>query len=179
MTRLIIALFLIAGPETIGQPRPSVVALPQRASLPENPCDLLTIGQVFAATGLEVIEMRRMPGIKEVVRARDEARNPGPGTLCNYRTRSEFGEINIYIPPQAERKAAQYWKERDDYFRTFGGSAQSIPGLGKDAWLAGGTGLRLLIRDDLYLGISTQYYQRRSRDVVINIARYVLRQFQN
>jgi hypothetical protein len=177
MIRLAIAMFLIADHWTIAQSRPSVVAFPQRALLPENPCDLLTIGQVFAATGLEVIEMRRVPGIDEIVRARDEGRNPGPGTICSYRTRSEFGEINIYIPPQADQKAAQYWKERDNYFRTFGGSAQPIPGLGKDAWIAGGSGLRLLIRDDIYLGISTQFYQRRSREVVINVARYVLRQF--
>jgi len=166
MIRLVIAMFLIADHWTIALSRPSVVAFPQRASLPENPCDLLTIGQVFAATGLEVIEMRRVPGIDEIVRAEKEGRNPGPGNICSYHTRSEFGEIHISIPPQAEQNAARYWKERDNYFRTFPGSAQPAPGLGTDAWIAGGTTLRLLIRDDLYLGISTQFYQRRSREVV-------------
>ena len=86
----------------------TVVAFPQRASLPENPCDLLTIGQVFAATGLEVIEMWRVPGIDEIIRARDEGRDPGPGSICSYHTRSEFGEMNISIPRQAEQNIARY-----------------------------------------------------------------------
>jgi hypothetical protein len=177
MIRLVIAILVIANDWTIAQGHPSISTFLQFPSLPENPCELLTIQQISFATGLEVIEMRRVPDIAEIVRAQEEGRNPGPGNICSYRTISEFGEINIDIPPQAERNVGHYWKTRDSYFRTFPGSADPISGLGKDAWIGGGTSLHVLVRDDVHLGISTQFYQRRSREVVVDVARYVLRQF--
>lgn len=68
MIRLIIATFLIADHWTIAQSRLSVVVFPQRASLPENHCDLLTIRQVFAATGaLEWSRCGGYQGTDEIV----------------------------------------------------------------------------------------------------------------
>ena len=177
MIRAVIAIFLIAETWSVAGVPSSVSASAQVYSLPENPCDLLTPQQISAATGLVVIGMWRVPGIEEIIRARDEGRNPDSGDICSYRTGSEFGAISIGIPPQAEQNAAHYLEVRDRYFRTFHGSAQLIPGLGKDAWLAGGTSLSLLIRDDVQLVITTQMYQPRSREIVINVAREILKQF--
>src|SRR5688572_8743393 len=69
----------------------SVSTFLQIGSLPENPCGLLTTQEVSLATGLVVIEVERVPDILELIRAQEESRNPGPGTICSYRTRSEFG----------------------------------------------------------------------------------------
>ena len=44
-----------------------------------------------------------------------------------------------------------------------------------DAWLAGGVSLNLLVREDEYLMLSTQVYQRQSRDLLVEVARAVAR----
>lgn len=144
------------------------------ASLPENPCAVLTLEQVAAATGVDVTRMQRVPGIPKIVQAQREQREPGAGSICTYETRSDFGEINIHVPPRTERRTASYWEAREKYFRSFPGSAQTIPSLGADAWLAGGASLHVLARDDEYYTVSTQMYQRRSRELVIALARAIL-----
>ena len=177
MIRVVIATCLIANAWPVAAVPPSALEIVQVYPLPQNPCDLLTPQQVSVATGLVVIEMRRVPGIQEIMAARKQGLDPGPGNICSYHTGSEFGEINIAIPPQAEQNVDHYLETRDRYFRTFHGSAQAISGLGKDAWISGGTSLHLLVRDDVYIVITTQMYQRRSREIAINVAREILKQF--
>jgi hypothetical protein len=134
-------------------------------SLPDNPCDLLTAAELAAVTGLEVTSVRRVPSIHE----------PEPGSICSFETNSHFGALSIVVPRRSERRSERYWAARAKYFQMFPGSAQPIPGLGIDAWLAGGAGLSVLIRENEYLMLSTQNYHRQSRDVLVEIARAVAR----
>jgi hypothetical protein len=144
----------------------------QQRPIPENPCDLLTLEQLATATGLEVVGMERKPSILEIVQAQDENRSIPPGRLCVYKTQTVFGEIMVGLP--VEQDSAKYRQDRDIYFAQFPGSAKPIPNLGQDAWIGGGASLRLLVRDDLQLGISTQYYQKESEELLIRIARRLL-----
>ena len=146
-------------------------APPRAPALPEHPCDLLTARQVAAITGLEVVEARRVPRGEMIVR---DERAADVGQVCNYETRGDVGSIHLIVPPRAERSAADYWKTREAYFRDHARSAHPVPGLGADAWLAGGTTLYVLPRPDVYFVVATQNYQERSRDVVIALARAVV-----
>jgi hypothetical protein len=146
----------------------------QRASLPEDPCDVLTPAQVSAITGLEVTTARRVPSIAKVVQAGDENREPDPGTICSYETGSDFGAITIFVPAVAERRAAVYWGRRAKYFETFPGSAKPVAGLGKDAWAAGGNTLHVLIGEGQYFSLSTQMYQPGSGELLVKLARSVI-----
>lgn len=148
----------------------------QLASLPDNPCEVLSPDQVSAISGLEVTLVNRVPSLTKVVDAERENREPGPGTICNYGTRSDFGAILIAVPARADRRAAKYWEARAKYFETFPGAAQPVAGLGMDAWLSGGTSLHVLVKGDEYFTVSTQMHQPRSREVLVNIAQVVLGQ---
>lgn len=145
-------------------------------SLPDDPCELLNPSQVSAITGLRVTSAKRVPSISKVIEAQDENREPNPGTICSYETGSEIGAIMIAVPKRADRHAAEYWEARTKYFETFPGSAKAVADLGKDAWLSGGTTLRVLVRGDDYFTVSTQIYQPYSGELVIKIARLVLDQ---
>lgn len=146
------------------------------ASLPDNPCEVLNPAQVSAITGFEVTSARRVPSISKVVHAQRENLEPGPGTICSYETRSDFGAITIAVPARADRRAAVYWEIRARYFETFPGAALPVAGLGRDAWVAGGNTLHVLVGEDEYFTISTQMYQPQSRELLVNIARVVLEQ---
>jgi len=146
------------------------------ASLPDNPCEVLNPARVSAITGLEVSSVKRVPSIEKVVQAQRENREPDLGTICSYETRSDFGAIMIAVPARADRRAAEYWETRAKYFETFSGAAQSVPDLGMDAWLSGGTTLHVLVRGDEYFILSTQMHQPRSRELLVNIAQVVLGQ---
>jgi hypothetical protein len=143
--------------------------------LPDNPCEVLTAAELAAATGLTVTSVRRVPSIGEGVRAEREGRPPEPGTICSYDTNSPFGALSIWVPRRSERRSELYWRARSKYFDTFPGSAEHIPELGMDAWLAGGASLSVLIRENEHLGLSTQNYQRQSRDVLVKVARAIAR----
>lgn len=146
----------------------------QRASFPDNPCDLLNAAQVAEITGLEVTSANRVPSLDKVVEAQKQNRAPDPGTICSYETRSDFGAILIHVPARTKRNAAEYWAARAKYFETFPGAAQPLNGLGTDAWLSGGNALHVLIRGDEHFIVSTQMHQPRSRELLIEIARAVL-----
>jgi hypothetical protein len=144
-------------------------------SLRDNPCDVLTAAERADVTGLEVTSVRRVPSIQEVVSAERQGRKPEPGTICSCETNSPFGALSIGVPHRSERRSELYWETRSKYFETYPGAAQHIPGLGIDAWLAGGASLSLLVREHEYLVLSTQMYQRQSRDVLVEVARAVAR----
>jgi hypothetical protein len=148
-------------------------AAPPTASrpLPENPCDLLTAAELAEITGLAVTSVRRVPSIKEVVSAEREGRKPEPGRICSFETDSQFGAISLVVPRRSERGNERYWEARSKYFETYPGSAKHIPGLGMDAWLAGGTSLSVLVREQEYVMLSTQQYHRESREVLVAVAR--------
>ena len=148
----------------------------QLASLPDNPCEILDPSKVSAAAGLEVTSANRAPSLDKVVDAQRENREPGPGTICVYETRGDFGAILLSVRARADRNAAEYWKTRAKYLETSPGSAQPVTGLGLDAWFSGGTTLHVLARGDESFTLSTQMVQPRSREVLINIARVVLSQ---
>lgn len=146
------------------------------ASLPENPCELISPAQLSAISGLKVTSVKRVPGIAKIDSAQSENRKPGAGTICVYVTSSEFGDIMIAVAPRTDRSAAKYWKSRAEYFESFPGSALDVAKLGMDAWLSGGTGLNVLVRGDEYFSLSTQIYQPRSQELLVSIAQVVLRQ---
>jgi hypothetical protein len=144
----------------------------QQRPIPENPCELLTPEQLANATGLEIIGTERKPDISEIVRAQDENRSIGPGRLCIYKTQTVFGDIMVGLP--ADRDPAKFRQARDIYFARFPGAAKPIPNLGEDAWIGGGTNLRLLVRNDLQLTVVTQHYQKESEELLIRVARRLL-----
>lgn len=153
-----------AGPVAAGQGHTPVTVLP------ENPCDLLTPEQITAAVGFQVIDVRRVPGIGEIVNAQERHREPPAGLLCAYRTR-ELGDVTIGVPPPEQRTAAAYWDRRDAYFRAFPGSAERIPGLGIDAWLSGGTSISVLAGAEAHFHVSVQHYHPRAWAFLIEVAR--------
>jgi hypothetical protein len=146
----------------------------QVSSLPDNPCEVLNPAQVSAITGFAVTSAKRVPSIEKIVAAQSENREPSPGTICSYETRSAFGAIMIAVPARTGRSAAKYWETRAKYFETFSRSAQAVADLGMDAWLSGGTSLHVLVRGDDYFTLSTQMYQPRSRDLLVKIAKVML-----
>jgi hypothetical protein len=143
-------------------------------ALPDNPCDVLTAAVLADVAALEVTSVRRLPSIQEEVSAERQGRKPEPGTICSFETNSHFGAISIAVPPRSERRSELYWKARSKYFETYPGSAQHIEGLGIDAWLAGGASLSVLVRENEYLMLSTQMYQRESRELLVKVARAVV-----
>jgi hypothetical protein len=146
--------------------------------LPDNPCELLTIDQASRASGFSVVTARRVPSIAEEVRAQREGGPPPAGNVCGYETKSDFGAIEVGMLKSLEPIAAKYWEARESYFRTFPGSAQSVPDLGMDAWIGGFTQLRLLVRDNLQINVSTQMFPEGSRgssEVIVGVARAILR----
>jgi hypothetical protein len=142
-------------------------------SLPDDPCDVLTAAELSDVAGLAVTSVRRVPSIQEVVSAERQGRTPEPGTICSFETNSRFGALSIVVPRRSERRSELYWEARSKYFETYPGSALHIPGLGIDAWLAGGASLSVLVREHEYLMLSTQRYHRQSRDVLVEVARAV------
>ena len=148
-------------------------------TLPDDPCEVLNQARMSAITGLEVTSVRRVPSIEKIIQAQDENREPDPGTICSYETRSDFGAIAIVIPAQTGRSAAAYWENRTEYFKTFPGSAQPVPGLGMDAWLSGGTSLHVLVREGEQFAVLTQMYRPESRELLVKIARAILEQLQS
>jgi hypothetical protein len=144
----------------------------RQGSLPDNPCELLTQAQVSTITGLEVTSAQRVQGIVD----EREIRDRDPGRICSYHTRSEFGAITIVVPARAERRTAVYWEKRAKYFESFPGAAKGVANLGMDAWVAGGSTLLVLVREDEYFALSTQMWQPRSRDLLVKIARVALDQ---
>ena len=173
---LLLAIFALISCSTATEQDNNASKPAQPASLPDNPCEVLSPEQVSAITGLEVTSVNRVPSLAKVVDAQRGNREPGPGTICNYGTRSDFGAILIAVPPRADRRASRYWEARAKYFETFPGAAQPVGGLGKDAWLSGGTTLHVLVRGDEYFTVSTQMHQPRSREVLGNIAQVMLGQ---
>jgi hypothetical protein len=143
------------------------------ASLPDNPCDLLTREQVAVASGLEVVDARRAPDIRSVVEAQDAGRDPAPGIICSYDTRSEFGTLMVVVPPPAERTAASYRQAREKAFMP-PSLAQVISGLGEDAW-SSGSGVHVLTGQGEYFVVGCQKCGGRSAPAqLVAIARAVM-----
>lgn len=152
-------------------PLPSTVT--QLAALPKDPCKTLSKDQVSLVTGLDVSEPVRAPSLEKVVRAQEHGTQPGPGTICVYNTSSLFGAIELGVPQ--ERSRALYWDSRDSSFERFPGSAEAIASLGEDAYIAGGTHLRVLTPNGEFFSVATQMYQPQSRDLLIKLAQTVLK----
>ena len=164
----VVAASLIAAVATTGQ----------RPGVPENPCALLSAQDMAAVTGLPVTEARRLTSIMQDVRAQEEGRAPDPGVICSYKTSPQFESINIVFSPEAPDMVGAYEEKRDRYFRMFPGSAELISDVGQEAWLAGGNSLMVLTVDRRSFSVSTQMYDRRSRTVLISVARAVLARLQ-
>ena len=144
-------------------------------SWPENPCAVLTAEQVAAATGVTVTKARRAPSILKIVQAGNAAGDPGPGRyICVYETSVENADLTVVIPSEEQRTAGAYWAARQEYFRTFPGSARPIPNLGEDAWLAGGADLHVLARRDLHFSVTSRLYRAGSDTMLVSLARAVL-----
>jgi len=137
--------------------------------LPENPCAIVTAQEVAAATHLVITEARRVPGINKIVLAQKKGKDPGPGSICSYQTPSDVGSISIYVYPPAPNADSVYEADRDRYFRTYPGSGRRISGVGKDAWLAGGSSLYVLTQGNLRFTLSAQY-DTRAHDLLIPLA---------
>ena len=148
------------------------VARPKIASLPENPCELLTAREVSAAGGQHVSNAHRVPDIGEIIRAEKDGRIARANNICAYDTMNETGGITIIVPPVSEQSSAAYRRAREDYFRQFSG--KKIDGLGEDAWLTGGNTLHVLAGETAQFIVATRTAREGSRDIVIAVAKAVL-----
>ncbi len=158
--------------EVVAPPAPA--AARRIASLPENPCELLTRGEVSVATGLRVRRARKVPDIEEIVAAGREGRAAHTSTICSYDTGGELVAITIIVPPLSNRNAAAYRSAREAYFRQYPGSAKPVAGIGEDAWFAGGTTLHVLAGPNAHFTVATRMAQPDSPDVVAKVARAVV-----
>ncbi|HEY5886057.1 MAG TPA: hypothetical protein VIT88_15325 [Pyrinomonadaceae bacterium] len=147
------------------------------ASLPDDPCAVLSAARVSEVTGLEITSANRAPSLSKIVQAQEENREPAPGTICIYETRSDVGSVSLMVPPRASRRAAQYWEARSKYFETFPGPAKHVEAMGVDAWFAAGTTIHVLADGDEYFIVNTQMVAPRSRKIVVNIAKAVLERY--
>jgi hypothetical protein len=143
-----------------------------QSRLPDNPCDVLTPAQMSNASGLDVTSSARVETIAEIVQTRRVERASGAGTICRYDTSSPFGSIAIEVP--TDRRAETFASSRAEAFAKYPGSTTAVPGVGADAWLAGGTSLHVLVRDADYFTVTTQQYRPESRDVVVRIAQRIV-----
>ena len=150
---------------------PSPVARRAITSLPEDPCKLLTRGEVSVATGLRVRQARRVPDIEEIVNAGREGRAPRTSTICTYDTPGDLVAITIIVPPVSDRSAAAYRSAREAYFRQYQGSARDVSGVGEDAWLGAGNTLHVLAGENAYFIVTTRMARPSSPDVVTAVAR--------
>jgi hypothetical protein len=148
---------------------------PQAPPADRNPCDVLTAQEVAAATGLTITRAHREPSIKEVVAAQREERARGAGSICVYDTPAPITSITLSLTTRTE---AAYHEARDRYFRAFPGSADDVPGLGRDAWIGGGGSLQVLGDRNVQLMLSTQMYDPRSREILVAVARAALARLQ-
>jgi hypothetical protein len=155
--------------------QPSNNAAPTRvASLPDDPCAMLSSARVAEVTGIEIVSANRVPSLDKVVLAQEENREPGPGTICSYQMGSDLGALMIMVPSQTNRTAAKYWEERAKYFETFPGGAHHVEGVGSDAWFSGGTSLRVLTSGNEYFIVATQMVHPRGREIMVNVAKAIL-----
>jgi hypothetical protein len=143
-----------------------------QSRLPDNPCGVLTPAQMSVASGLAVTSATRVESIAEVVQTRRVERASGAGTICRYDTSSPFGSIAIEVP--TDRRAETFASSRAEAFAKYPGSTTAVPGVGADAWLAGGTSLHVLVRDADYFTVTTQQYRPELRDVVVRIAQRIV-----
>ncbi len=162
------------GSTGAGAPPAPAAAARRIAALPENPCELLTRGEVSIATGLRVRRARKVPDIEEIVAAGREGRAANTSTICSYDTGGELVAITIIVPPLSDRNAAAYRSAREAYFRQYPGSAKPVAGIGEDAWLAGGTTLHVLAGPNAHFTVATRMAQPSSPDVVAKVARAVV-----
>lgn len=146
------------------------------AFLPDDPCAVLRPARITEVTGIEIISVKRAPSLDKVVQAQKENREPAPGTICIYETRTDMGALMIILPARTDRTAARYWEDRAKYFETFPGSAHYVEGLGTDAWISAGTSLRVLARGDEHFMVATQMVHPGTREVVVKVAKAVLDQ---
>ena len=160
-----------AGPA--GEP-PSLAEVRRIATVPENPCELLTRGEVAVATGLRVRQARRVPDIEEIIQSEKEGRPARTSTICSYDTPTDIVAITIIVPPVSERGSAAYVSAREAYFRQYPGSGRHVSGIGEDAWLAAGTTLHVLAGKNANFIVATRTAQPNSPDVVVAVARAVL-----
>jgi hypothetical protein len=68
---------------------------PALTALPENPCDLLSVEELAAATGVKISGANRVLGQRESFEAARSGQEPRPGSICRYETPSEFGSIAV------------------------------------------------------------------------------------
>jgi hypothetical protein len=121
---------------------------------------------------VKILSARRVPDIGEIIRAQREDRRARPGTICNYDSNADVGDIVIAVPEVSQQSVAAYRKERDEYARNF--HAVKISDVGDDAWLAGGNTLHVFVGRSGQFIVSTRYWQPTSRDVVIAVAKSVI-----
>jgi len=121
---------------------------------------------------VKILSARRVPDIGEIVRAQKENRSARPSTICNYDSSDDVGDILIVVPEVSQQSVAAYRKARDDYTRNF--RAESISGVGDEAWMAGGNTLHVLAGKNAQFIVATRFWQANSRDVVIAVAKSVI-----
>lgn len=146
--------------------------------LPDNPCDLLTARQMAIATGLEVTDARRVPDIMEIVRAQKQGREPEPGVICSYETRSDFGAITVVVPSRADQTTAKYRETLESRRQHPGGRVEILRGLALHAWISNKKTVHVLVRDDAHFSVGTQMYDPRSQALVISVAQAILRELE-
>lgn len=166
----------IFGCSSVGSP-PTKTPPPRLVSLPENPCDVLTVEQVSVVTGLRVVDHGRVPSLEKVVKAREQGSDPPPGRICSYETSGDFGAITLALPLESERSSIRYWEVRNAFLRNYPGSGQSVGGVGAHAWIGGGNTLHVLVEDNVHFTISTQMYHPAARDVLTRLATTALNRF--
>ena len=173
---LVVVLFtLLSCSRAPEQPRTSPTPTTV-ASLPDDPCAILSSARITEVTGIEIVSVNRVPSLDKVVLAEKENREPDPGTICSYQTRSDLGAIMIMVPSREDRTAARYWEVRAKYLNALPGSAHYVEGLGIDAWISGGTHLRVLARGDEHFIVAAQMAHPRAREILVNVAKAVLDQ---
>lgn len=116
-------------------------------ALPDNPCDLLSVEELAAATGVEISGASRVLGQRESFAAAKSEQEPRRGSICRYETPSEFGSIAVIVPdrrgPLASRSeppnCGTHWPtagSEDGRVRVSGGTASVCVGPNLVVWVS-------------------------------------------
>ena len=122
---------------------------PGLTSLPENPCDLLSVRQVAAAAGVEISGAHRVLSQRESMEVGRSGRPPASGSICRYESPTPLVSIAVIFP---DRRGPLDRRSETPRCRAAG-----TAGVSNDArvWRAGGASA-VCVGPDLVVWVSVQ-----------------------
>ena len=145
---------------------------PALTVLPENPCDLLSEGQVATAAGVQISKATRVLSQGESIESANSGRQPPAGSICRYETPSELGSIAVIFP---DRRGPLGSRSEPPKCGARGPAASAGSSPDGRSLISGGSG-SVCVGPDLLVWVSVQMaHERRATDAATGVANAILR----